>query len=103
MLLIILIWCEVRAAERKIIVPRTSFDFELDARISQRSYILVELEDFVYAPQTVFSDFPSSRVHPQCSVGNCNTKMFRSAVVLENGGLLYFELGGCPQKIIEYE
>ena len=29
--------------------------------------------------------------------------MFRSAVVLENGGLLYFELGGCPQKIIEYE
>ena len=26
-------------AERKIIVPRTTFDFELDARISQRSYI----------------------------------------------------------------
>ena len=26
-------------AERKIIVPRTTFDFELDARILQRSYI----------------------------------------------------------------
>ena len=26
-------------ADREIIVPRTTFDFELDARTSQRSYI----------------------------------------------------------------
>ena len=45
-------------AKRKIIVPRTTFDFELDARISQRSYI--ELGG-LFAPFKFF--FPISHHH----------------------------------------
>jgi len=45
-------------AKRKIIVPRTTFDFELDARISQRSY--TELGG-LFAPFKCF--FPISHHH----------------------------------------
>ena len=61
--------------EREIIVPCTTFDFELDTRISQWSYI--ELGDVFKRFMFLFSDFPSSRYSFVSDIEGNNSPRYR--------------------------